>query len=555
MVIKHDKLFSYYIKSTFLGVISLTFILVIISIMSVLQPLVSKKIVDAISSANTEANIQLLIQMSFVYVAIGLIISILSYFKNISMEKIYKYATRKSRTDLLETVSNFKYEKINSFDKGFLYSRIYNSTEKMSMLFSLTIPTILSNILFLVLVVLVVAAESRIFALIMIVIIISSLFVISFLIFYGRSFLSKSNRNALKRHGQYIETLNGIKYIKMHRMIEHLLIKLEKISRKEYSFAMKTVVINSSVNSFITLGENITVALIIIFGLRNVDATSSFTIAQIYLLITYIRKVFEPIYVIVDEFDKMQKSISSYIGINRMLNQDSDLNGEKKLKTFKEKIEKIEFSNVSYSFTKEVDSLKNVSFKIRAGEKVALIGEVGKHSIIDLILKLILPKNGQIKINDMPLKKYSSSSIREKITVIEQDPSIFKGTLLDNIVLYEKSPNMEKVEKIMKETKLSKYLNKNSQIQEDGKNLSTGEKELISLARVMYKGGEIFIWHETISMLDLEIQKIIYKIIEKLAEDKTLIIVAHRPSTIETCDRILNVKENGVSEIKVQNIQ
>ena len=555
MIIKHDKLFSYYIKSTFKGVIGVTFILILISIASVMQPLISKKILDVISLQSSEENIKLLLEICLQYLAIGVIISILNYLKVLVSERVYKRATRKVRTDVLETISNFTYEKINSFDKGFLFSRVNNSAERMSTLFSLTIPTILGNVLFLVLVVMTIGKESKMFAIMMIAIILISMVIISFLIVYGRSFLAKSNRNGLKRQGQYIETLNGMKYIKMHRILDKLLEKLTKISNKEYKYAMKTVVINSSVNSFISLGENLIVAALIIRGLNNLGSANSFTVAQIYLLITYIRKIFEPIYLIVDEFDKMQKSISSYLGIRRLLNFESDLNGEKRLKPFRERVTKIEFVNVSYSLDNNIDALKNANFKIRAGERVALVGHLGKLSIVDLMLKLFLPKNGQIKINNMPLKKYSGSSIREKITIIEQDPAIFKGTLLDNIVMYEEDPNIVKVDKIIASTKLDRYLTKSSLIQEDGKNIPTGVRQLISLARAMYKDAEIYVWNETVSMLDVEIQNTMNKLINQMTEDKTLIIVAHRPNTIKTCNRILNVKEDGVNEVKLRTVE
>ncbi|MEG2712584.1 MAG: ABC transporter ATP-binding protein, partial [Clostridia bacterium] len=88
------------------------------------------------------------------------------------------------------------------------------------------------------------------------------------------------------------------------------------------------------------------------------------------------------------------------------------------------------------------------------------------------------------------------------------------------------------------------------QIEENGKNLSTGERQLISLARCMYKGGEIFVWNETTSLLDAQTQATMNKIINKMTEDKTLLIIAHRPATIKTCNRILNVTTDGVKEIK-----
>lgn len=552
MLIKHDKLFSYYVKITFIGVISATFLLVLISLLSVIQPQIGSRIVDILEIEHTNNTMTMLIKFCLIYFIIGFIISIIDCIKNILLERIYKKTTRKARTDMLDTISNFTYEKIKMFDKGFVYSRINNSAERMSTLFSLTLPTLFSNILFLILVVIAISFESKMFALILTGIIIVSLVVISFLIFYGRKFLSLSNRNGLKRHGQYIETLNGIKYIKMHRMTQKLIEKLEKKTKNEYQYAMKMIVVNSSVNSFVILGENITIALIIMVGFNKLGITDMFSIAQIYLLITYIRKVFEPIYQIVNEFDKMQKSISSYMGIKRLLDFEYKLNGEKKLKEFKDIIKKIEFDNVSYSFNKEMDALKNASFKIRAGEKVALIGEVGKHTIIDLMMKLLVPKNGQIRVNDIPLKKIDATSVRNKIIMIEQEPSIFKGTLLDNIVLYEKNPDINKVEKILKDTKLDKFFNRNSQIQENAKNVSTGERQLISLARAMYKEGEIYVWHETTSMLDIEIQNTINRIINKMTENKTLLIIAHRPNTIKTCNRVLNVGLDGVNEIKMR---
>ncbi|MEG0073526.1 MAG: ABC transporter ATP-binding protein [Clostridia bacterium] len=549
MIIEHKKLLSYYIKLTFKSILLATIILVAISGLNVFQPQIGSQIVKILGATKADTAVRLLVKYSLIYFIVGLGITILEYIKNVVLERIYKNTTRKLRVDILETVANFKYEKTNRFDVGFLYSRIANSTERLSTIFSITIPTLLGNSIFLVLVVLAIAIESATFAIILSAAIIISFLVMSFLIFYGRTYLSKSNRNGLKRHGHYIETLNGLKQIKIHRMTKKFFEKLQDITKKEYKFAMQSVVINSSVNSFITLGENFAIALLIIIGIKQIGSIE-LDIAQIYLLITYIRKVFEPIYEIVDQFDKMQKSISSYIGIKKVLDFEPQLNIETAQTEFTEDIKIIEFDNVSYSFNKETDALKNATFKIRAKERVGLTGEVGKHTIVDLLYKLYLPKNGHIKINGKSLRKISSKSMRDKITIIDQDPEIFKGTLEDNIALYDKNLDKAKLEEILVKTKLNKYIDNKTQIEENGKNLSTGERQLISLARCMYKGGEIFVWNETTSLLDAQTQATMNKIINKMTEDKTLLIIAHRPATIKTCNRILNVTTDGVKEIK-----
>lgn len=213
----------------------------------------------------------------------------------------------------------------------------------------------------------------------------------------------------------------------------------------------------------------------------------------------------------------------------------------------------IELKNVNFSYKKNKPILKSISLVINKGDKVAFKGEsgAGKSTLVDLIIGLYMPQNGDIKIDRVKLTKNNLKDWRNKIGYIPQHIYLFDGTVKDN-VCFNREYDEQKVIKALKQANIYNFLQTkdglNTLVGEGGIQLSGGQKQRIAIARALYGNPEILVLDEATSALDNETEQRIMDEIYKIAKDKTLIIIAHRLTTIKDCDKVYKVCNEGIRQ-------
>jgi ATP-binding cassette subfamily B multidrug efflux pump len=205
----------------------------------------------------------------------------------------------------------------------------------------------------------------------------------------------------------------------------------------------------------------------------------------------------------------------------------------------------IKFSNVSMKYLEGDWILKNLSFHIRAGEKIGLVGKTGcgKSTTVSLLARLYEYQQGEIFIDDLSLRKYDRHALRDKIGFVSQDAVIFKGSLRENLTSDDRLSDKE-LFAACQSTGLFKALsregfNLNMEILEGGANLSVGQRQLVSLTRVLLKDPSILILDEATANIDPHYEEIIHQAVMKMMEGRTCLMIAHRLETLKQCDRIL----------------
>ncbi len=213
----------------------------------------------------------------------------------------------------------------------------------------------------------------------------------------------------------------------------------------------------------------------------------------------------------------------------------------------------IELKNVNFSYKKNKPILKNISLVINKGDKVAFKGEsgAGKSTLVDLIIGLYMPQSGDIKIDGVELTKNNLKDWRNKIGYIPQHIYLFDGTVKDN-VCFNREYDEQKVINVLKQANIYNFLQTKDGLKtlvgEGGIQLSGGQKQRIAIARALYGNPEVLVLDEATSALDNETEQRIMDEIYKIAKDKTLIVIAHRLTTIKGCDKIYLIK-NGVIDV------
>lgn len=281
----------------------------------------------------------------------------------------------------------------------------------------------------------------------------------------------------------------------------------------------------------------------------------SISIGTIIAMGEYANNFWEPIRTIFKIIDEFIEGMTNLERIIETIDEPITILDSKDAKEYNIK-GNIKFENVDFSYLPDKKVLKNINFEIKENEKIALVGETGsgKSTIANLICRFYEINKGNIKIDGINIKDIKLKSIRSQITIMQQEIFLFSKTIMDNLMYGNDKITKEEVIEICKNINLHNWIMKfpkgyDTILDENGSNLSDGEKQILCYARSIINKPKILILDEATSKIDTRTEKMLQKLTEKITENKTVIIIAHRLSTITKCDRIFFIKNKKVSEI------
>ena len=288
-------------------------------------------------------------------------------------------------------------------------------------------------------------------------------------------------------------------------------------------------------------------ATLLIGGFLALDGEIKVATYSVLLFIT--QRLLWPLTELGDTFDLYQRAMASFNRIFSLKNESSEIgNGDIE---FKKLQNKIELKDVSFSYVENFNVLNNVDLTINAGQTTAIVGSTGsgKSTLIKLLLRLYEINNGSIFYDSNSLKDIELSSLREKIGLVSQDVFLFEGTVIENIAYGDLNASESEVWNAAKKSEADEFINNLPQkektiVGERGQKLSGGQRQRISIARAILKNPEILILDEATSSVDNETEAAIQRSLDILKKDRTVIVIAHRLSTVRNAD-IIYVLENG----------
>ena len=288
-------------------------------------------------------------------------------------------------------------------------------------------------------------------------------------------------------------------------------------------------------------------ATLLIGGFLALDGEIKVATYSVLLFIT--QRLLWPLTELGDTFDLYQRAMASFNRIFSLKNETSDIgNGNIK---FKKLGKNIELRDVSFSYVDNFNVLNNVNLTINAGQTTAIVGSTGsgKSTLIKLLLRLYEINNGSISYDSNSLKEIELSSLREKIGLVSQDVFLFEGTVIENIAYGDLNASESEVWNAAQKSEADEFINnlpqkENTIVGERGQKLSGGQRQRISIARAILKNPEILILDEATSSVDNETEAAIQRSLDILKKDRTVIVIAHRLSTVRNAD-IIYVLENG----------
>ena len=302
----------------------------------------------------------------------------------------------------------------------------------------------------------------------------------------------------------------------------------------------------------------VAVALVIWYGGGRVLA-GSLSLGALVAFISYIRMFFRPIRDLAEKYNILQNAMASAERIFLILDSEDRLQWPAAKGSADdsalERIQTIEFKNVGFSYIDGEPILKDIKFSIKAGETVAIVGPTGagKTTLINLIPRFYDPTAGRVLINNRDIRELDASVFRSKIALVMQDPFLFSGTIRENIFQGNHHQIRDKEESILEASNCKPLIDRlekglDTTLAEGGASISSGERQLISIARAFARNPQLILFDEATSYIDSPTELRIQQALEKLMYNRTSLVVAHRLSTVRNADRIIVLNRGRIIE-------
>jgi ATP-binding cassette subfamily B protein len=355
-------------------------------------------------------------------------------------------------------------------------------------------------------------------------------------------------------NSELIEGLRGIETIKANAMEDTEMENIEREYIKSMRIGWRSNVLSlsqSTISSLVSTGIGIVVTYV---GISQV-LTGEITYGSYMAFSTLASYFTSPISDFISLQTSIQEATISMKRLSEILDYETEDQDTDHLNELEEVSGDIEFKNVTFRYGQRQPALKNVSFSIPKGKKVALVGSSGsgKSTITKLLLKYYEVEDGEITIDGVNLSEYSNDSVRRAVSYVPQTIELFSKSIFDNIRISKPNATMEEVKEAAKKADAHEFIRKlplqyNTYLQEAGNGLSGGEKQRIALARAFLKDSGLYIMDESTSNLDFATENTIFDMIYNKLKDRSMLIVAHRLSTVRDCDQILVMEQGEIVE-------
>lgn len=489
-----------------------------------------------------------------------LLIVIINFFLNFIKIILMEYAGQQMMHDLrIKLFSHIQRLSVHFFTKnpvGRLVTRVTNDTQNMNEMFTSVLVFVIKDFFMLIGITIVLFSIDWQLSL--------TVYTIFPFVFYASYRFSRSARQAFRTlrvkvaeiNSKFSETIGGMQVIQLFRQEQVNYKNFKKINNDHYRAGMQQITVFALFMPMIEMMSSIALAIVIFYGGQSI-INDRISLGTLVVFISYIKMFFRPIRDIAEKYNITLNALSSAERMFLIL-EDTDMLPEptdEQRPAAPADMKEIAFHHVSFSYVEKETVLDDISFAIRAGETIAIVGPTGagKTSLVNLITRFYDPTAGVVTFNGTDIRQMRIADLRSKIAIVTQDPYIFSGSLRNNIFTINAGVTENKVNEILDAAYCKPFIDKlpqgiDTEMTESGSSLSSGERQLISIARALAHDPDLIIFDEATSYVDSETEHKIQQAMDNLMQNRTSLVIAHRLSTARVADRIMVIRSGKIIE-------
>ena len=556
-----------YLKREKKRLILILLILIPVALAGSIQPLLVGQAISVLRGEDTiaffnnlpkELTINLIIGILFITVLLRLG---LQGFQSYNIQSVGQRLTARIRNDLFAHSMSLSLRFHDKMPVGKLLTRLTSDVDALSEVFGSGAVGVLADFVSLIVIsITMILIEWRLGLLLLIVQIPVTLFILWLQKRYRKQNY-KVREELSQLNANFQENLQGLEVVQMFRRQSLNGQNFFKTGTNYKHAVNGTIFYDSSISAFIEWVSLAAVALVISLGGYMVTA-GAMGLGTLTTFILYSQRLFEPLRQLAERFTQIQGGLTAVERISELLEKKIEIydhinpkaENKELLNSNKTLLGEVLFENVSFFYREDEPIINDLSFKIKPGDHVALVGPTGsgKTTLIRLLCRLYEPQKGNIYIDGQNIKSIPIDSLRKQLGVVLQDTFLFSGNVADNLRL-DSSIDNQRLKDVCSDLGLDNLLKKlpnglDTYIRERGGNLSSGERQLLSIARVAIRDPKILIMDEATAFMDPSTEATLQRDLDRLLEKRTALVIAHRLATIEASDRILVMRKGSLIE-------
>ncbi len=495
-------------------------------------------------------------KMALIFLAIIFLNFILNFSQKMIMEYCGHMIMHDLRTKLFTHVQHLAIEFFTRNPVGRLVTRLTNDVQNMHELFTSVISLVFKDIFLLIGIATIMLFLSWKLAL--------ASFVVLPIVVYASAIFSVKARDVFRTlriklaeiNTRFAETIEGIGVIQLFVQEAKNYKKFKQLNHENFLAGMQQIHVLAIFMPIIELLGVVAIAVVIFYGGSQV-LDEALSLGTLVAFISYIKMFFRPIRDLAEKYNILQNAMSSAERILLILDTQDTLPKDRIRSDLPDldQIHEVRLEDVSFSYIRDEKVLKNITFKIKAGDTVAVVGPTGagKTSLVNLIPRFYDPTSGRILINDVDIKEMDTTAFRHKMALVMQEPFLFSGTIRENIFDNAGSLSDETMHRVIEAAHCGNLIKQlpdglDTVLSGGATSLSSGERQLISIARAFARNPQLILFDEATSYIDSQTERWIQQALEKLMQDRTALVVAHRLSTVRHADRIIVMNRGRIVE-------
>ena len=504
--------------------------------------------------ADREWNFGKIGQILLITLGLYVVSALCSFIQGMIMTGISQKTTYRLRKDITEKVNRMPMDYFDTKPVGEVLSRVTNDVDTLGQSLNQSATQLITSVTTLIGVLVMMLSISPLMTVVALLILPISVGLISFVMKHSQKYFSGQQEYLGNVNGQVEEVYSGHNVIKAFNKEDDVIREFDRTNDKLYESAWKSQFFSGMMMPIMQFVGNLGyVGVAILGGFLAIKKTIE--VGDIQSFIQYVRNFTQPIQQVAQVTNMLQLAAASSERVFEFLEEKEEDQTVEHPVSVEGLHGNVQFENVHFGYNPEKIIINDFSANVKEGQKIAIVGPTGagKTTIINLLMRFYDIDSGKITIDGNDITKVTRDSLRRAFAMVLQDTWLFHGTIYENIAYGKPDATLEDVKRVCKAARIHNYIMRlpkqyDTVLTDDGRNISKGQKQLLTIARAMLLDAHMLILDEATSNVDTRTELQIQEAMLELMKDKTCFVIAHRLSTIQNADCILVVKEGEVIE-------